>query len=229
MFNIPPGTGGLMLLERLRHEVWAMNMQLPKNNLVTWTSGNVSGRDAETGYVVIKPSGVPYEELSPEKMAIVDPDGNIVEADFKPSVDTGVHLYIYRHRPDVGGVAHTHSPYATSFSVLGQPIPVALTTISYAFGGPIPVGEYAPPGDVETGREILRSIGRSKAILMKNHGPFTIGATPTEAVKLAVMLEEAAKTLHLAFLRGQPDEVPPEDVERGYRFYHTEYGQSTGQ
>lgn len=213
------------MLEELRDEVWRMNLELPKNGLVTWTSGNVSGRDRRTGYVVIKPSGVRFEELQPEDLVIVDLDGRIIEGHLQPSVDTATHLFVYRQRPDVGGIAHTHSPYATSFAALGRPIPVYLTAIADEFGGPIPVGAYAAIGGEEIGREIVRSIGSSPAILMKHHGVFTIGPTPTAATKAAVMVEDVAKTVHLALLLGQPEEIPPEEVARGHRRYQEKYGQ----
>ncbi len=213
------------MLEELREEVWKLNLELPKHNLVVWTSGNVSGRDLESGLVVMKPSGVPYEELTPHDLVIVDLDGQVMEGDLEPSVDTATHLYIYRHRPDVGGVVHTHSPYATSFAAVGRPIPVCLTAIADEFGGPIPVGAYARIGGEEIGREIVRSIGESPAILMKNHGVFTVGPTPQAAVKAAVMVEDAAKTVHLALLLGKPDLIPDEEVARAHRRYVQKYGQ----
>ncbi len=215
------------MLENLRKEVYKMNMELPKNNLVTMTSGNVSGRDAETGYIVIKPSGVSYELLSPENMVIVDIHGNVIEGDLAPSVDTAAHLYVYRHRADVGGIVHTHSPYATSFAALGRPIPVYLTAMADEFGGPIPVSGYARIGGDEIGKEIVDKIGTSPAILMKNHGVFTIGRSPADAVKAAVMLEDIAKTVHLALLLGKPDEIPPEEVERAHKRYMEKYGQKS--
>jgi len=213
------------MLEGLREEVWKLNLELPKQNLVAWTSGNVSGRDFESGLVVIKPSGVPYDELTPHDLVIVDLDGQVVEGDLEPSVDTATHLYIYRHRPDVGGVVHTHSPYATSFAALGRPIPVYLTAIADEFGGPIPVGAYSQIGGEEIGREIVRSIGESPAILMKNHGVFTVGSTPQAAVKAAVMVEDAAKTVHLALLLGKPDLIPDQEVARAHLRYVEKYGQ----
>ncbi len=213
------------MLEELRQEVWEMNLELPKNGLVAWTSGNVSGRDRETGYVVIKPSGVRYEKLKPEDLVVVDLAGNIIEGKLKPSVDTLTHLYIYRHRSEIGGVVHTHSTYATSFALLGEPILPYLTAIADEFGGPIPVGDYAPIGGEEIGKEIIRSIGASRAILMKNHGVFTIGPTPTEALKAAVMVEDVARTVYLALLLGKPEPIPREEVIRGHRRYMEKYGQ----
>ena len=148
-----------MLLEQLREIVWKCNLELPKNDLVKMTSGNVSGRDPETGLVVIKPSGVSFEELTPAHMVVVDMDGHVVEGNLKPSTDTDTHLYVYQHRPDVFGMVHTHSPYASSFAVLGQPIPACLTA-SAMLGGEIPLGGYAPIGGADIGQEIIDKIGR---------------------------------------------------------------------
>ena len=165
-----------MLLEQLREIVWKCNLELPKNDLVKMTSGNVSGRDRETGLVVIKPSGYSFDEMTPAHMVVVDLDGQVVEGNLKPSVDTDTHLYVYQRRPDVFGMAHTHSPYATSFAVLGQPIPACLTTCAM-LGGEIPLGGYAPIGGEEIGQEIIDNIGRALAIVMQNHGVFTIGSS----------------------------------------------------
>jgi len=213
------------MLEELKKRVCNLNLELPKNKLVTSTSGNVSGRDRKTGYVVIKPSGVKYEDLTPNDMVVVNLDGKIIEGKLKPSVDTQTHLYVYRHRQDVNGMVHTHSNYATSFAALGQPIPVYLTAMADEFGGPIPIGAYARIGSEEIGREIVRSIGTSPAILMKNHGVFTIGPSPEAALKAAIMLEDIAKTVHLALLRGVPDEIPKQEVQRAHRAYMEKYGQ----
>ena len=217
-----------MLLVKLREQVWEGNRILPRAGLVAWTSGNVSGRDPETGYVVIKPSGVGYEEMVPEDMVVVDLEGNIIEGHLKPSVDTPTHLYVYRHRQDVNGMVHTHSPFATAFAALGRPIPVYLTAIADEFGGPIPVGGYARIGGEGIGREIVRSIGDSVAILMKNHGVFTIGPTVNAAVKAAVMTEDVARTVYYALQMGQPDEIPAEEVRRARRRYVDKYGQTRG-
>ena len=214
-----------MLLKELRQQVCEANLMLPRYGLVTWTSGNVSGRDACTGHVVIKPSGVRYEEMRPEHMVVVDLAGELVEGDLNPSVDAPTHLYVYRHRQDVHGVVHTHSPYATAFAALGKPIPVYLTAIADEFGGPIPAGAYAQIGGEQIGQEIVRSIGDSPAILMKNHGVFTIGADALAAVKAAVMVEDVARTVYYALQMGQPDEIPPEEVARAHRRYVEQYGQ----
>ncbi len=213
------------MLELLREQLYRLHLELPKNNLVTWTGGNVSARDPETGLVAIKPSGVRYEELRPEHMVIVDLDGRIVEGDLKPSSDTASHLYIYRHRPDVGGIVHTHSPYATAFAALGRPIPCVLTAMADEFGGPIPCGGFALIGGEEIGKVVVESIGRSVACLLKNHGVFTIGKDAEAAVKAAVMTEDVARTVWLALQLGQPEEIAPEDVAKlHYRYTHV-YGQ----
>ena len=213
-----------MLLEKLREIVWKCNLELPKNDLVKMTSGNVSGRDPETGLVVIKPSGYSYEDMTPAHMVVVDLDGRILEGEFKPSVDTDTHLFVYRHRPDVFGMVHTHSPYATSFAVLGQSIPACLTA-SAMLGGEIPLGGYAPIGGAEIGQEIINKIGRAMAIIMQNHGVFTIGSSPQQATKMAVEVEEIAKITHLAMLRGQTIPLSSDQVEYMVDLYRNEYGQ----
>ena len=213
-----------MLLEQLREIVWKCNLELPKNDLVKMTSGNVSGRDRETGLVVIKPSGFSYDEMTPEHMVVVDLSGRVIEGNHKPSVDTDTHLYVYQRRPDVFGMAHTHSPYATSFAVLGQPIPACLTTCAM-LGGEVPLGGYAPIGGEEIGQEIIDNIGRALAIVMQNHGVFTIGSSPQQATKMAVEVEEIAKITHLAMLRGQPIMLSPSQVDEMVDMYTNQYGQ----
>lgn len=213
------------MLESLRQEIYRLHLELPGHNLVVWTSGNVSGRDPETGLVVIKPSGVRYDHLAPENMVIVDLEGKVVEGPLKPSSDVDAHLYIYRHRPDILGVVHTHSTFATAFAAVGMPIPVYLTAMCDEFGGPIPCGGYAKVGRNEIGQEILHSIGDSPAILMKNHGVFTIGKSPQAAVKAAIYVEDSARTVFYALQLGTPQEIPPEEVARAHRRYREEYGQ----
>lgn len=213
------------MLEKLKEELVALHLELPKNNLVAWTSGNVSARDAETGLVVIKPSGVRYEELRPEHMVVVNMNGETVEGNLKPSSDTASHLTIYRHRADVGGVVHTHSAYATAFAAVNKPIPVVLTAIADEFGGPIPCGGFALIGGDEIGKVVLESIGRSSAVLLKNHGVFTIGKDARSAVKAAVMTEDNARTVWLAMQIGVPDEIRAEDVEKLHHRYTHVYGQ----
>jgi L-ribulose-5-phosphate 4-epimerase len=213
-----------MLLEQLREIVWRCNLELPKNDLVKLTSGNVSGRDPKSGLVVIKPSGVTWEELAPENMVVVDLDGNVVEGDLNPSTDTDTHLYVYQHRDDVFGIVHTHSPYASSFAALGEPIPACLTTCGM-FGGEVPIGGYAPIGGEDIGQEIMDKIGRSLAIIMQNHGVFTIGASPQQATKVAVEVEDVAKITHLALLRGQPILLTDEQIDYMVNLYQHNYGQ----
>ena len=214
------------MLEKLRQEVYESNMILPKAGLVVMTSGNVSGRDPETGYVVIKPSGYKYEHLTPEQMVVVDPDGNVIEGNLKPSVDTETHLYVYRHRPDVFGVCHTHSTYASVFAALGQPIPPYLTT-SAMMGGEIPLGKFVPIGGKEIGKEIVDKIGDKLAIIMQNHGVFTIGNSATQAIKMAVEVEEIAKIVHHALLRGTPLLLDENDINATKNLYENIYGQDT--
>src|SRR5574342_320255 len=199
------------MLEMLREQLYHLHLELPKNNLVAWTSGNVSARDPETGYVVIKPSGVRYEHLRPEQMVIVDLDGKTGEGNLKPSSDAASHIYIYRCRPDVGRIVHTHSPYATAFAAVNRPIPVYLTAQADEFGGPIPCGGFALIGDDAIGKVVVESIGKSPAVLLKNHGVFTIGKNAAAAVKAAVMTEDVAATVWLALQLGTPDVIPQED------------------
>jgi L-ribulose-5-phosphate 4-epimerase len=215
-----------MSIEQLRQQVFEGNRMLPEAGLVTWTSGNVSGRDPETGHIVIKPSGVRYEAMRPEQMVVVDLAGRVIQGDLKPSVDAATHLYVYRHRPDVMGMVHTHSTFATAFAAVGKPIPVVLTAIADEFGGPIPLGDYCQIGGEEIGRELVRSIGDSRAILIKNHGVFTIGPTVEAAVKAAVMVEDVARTVYYAMQLGQPDEIPPDEVARAHQVYLNDYGQA---
>lgn len=213
------------MLENIKEELVKLHLELPKNNLVAWTSGNVSARDPQTGLVVIKPSGVRYEDLRPEHMVVLDEHGTVVEGVLKPSSDTYSHLYIYRHRPDVCGVVHTHSRYATAFAAVGRPIPVVLTAIADEFGGPIPCAGFALIGDEVIGKLVVESIGDSRAVLLKNHGVFTIGENAEAAVKAAVMTEDAAATVWLALQLGAPDDIPAEDVDRLHSRYTSVYGQ----
>lgn len=213
------------MLEDLKRIVCEMNLELPKNGLVTMTSGNVSGRDPKSGYVVIKPSGVSFEALQSEHMVVVDIDGNQIEGEMKASVDTPTHLYIYRHRQDVNGIVHTHSNYATAFAAVGKPIPAVLTAIADEFGGPVPCGPYCQIGEEQIGQSVVDYIGSSPAILLQNHGVFTIGPTASAALKAAVMLEDVAKTVYLSMQLGEPIPIPQEEVARGYRRYQEKYGQ----
>jgi L-ribulose-5-phosphate 4-epimerase len=212
------------MFDELRKIVWKCSLELPKNGLVRMTSGNVSARDPETGLVVIKPSGYSYEEMQPEDMVVVDLAGRVCEGHLKPSVDTETHLYVYSRRPDVFGICHTHSPYCGSFAALGQPIPACLTTQAM-LGGEIPVGAYVPIGGAAIGAEILRSIGQARAIIMQNHGVFTIGHSPQQATKFAVEVEEIAMIVHMALLRGQPIILTAQQLAETGDMYQNVYGQ----
>ena len=217
------------MLEALKEEICTLHAELPKNNLVAWTSGNISGRDPESNLVVIKPSGVRFEELMPDKMVVVDLHGNVIEGDFKPSSDTASHCYLYRHLPEVHGVVHTHSRFATAFAILGREIPCVTTAMGDEFGGPIPCGGFALIGGEEIGQrvvEVLRD-SRSSAVLLQNHGVFTVGDGPEAAVKTAVMTEDNAAIVWTAMQIGEPLSIKQDDVDRLYQRYQSEYGQQS--
>ena len=214
-----------MRLEAIRQELVRLHAELPRHDLVVWTGGNVSARDPDSGLIAIKPSGVRYDDLTAASMVVLDPDGVVVEGDFKPSSDTASHLYIYRERPDVNGVVHTHSRFATAFAAVGQPIPVYLTAQADEFGGPIPCAPFAFIGDDSIGRLVVEGIGDSPAILLKNHGVFTIGRSAEAAVKAAVMVEDIAATVFAALQLGTPEELEPDAVAQLHRRYTTVYGQ----
>jgi L-ribulose-5-phosphate 4-epimerase len=212
------------MLELLKEELVKWHKELPGNNLVAWTSGNVSARDAGSGLVVIKPSGVRYEQLRADHMVVLDVDGKVIEGELKPSSDTLSHLYIYRHREDVGGVVHTHSRYATAFAAAGRPIPCVLTAIADEFGGPIPCAGFALIGGEEIGRLVVENLGVSPAVLLRQHGVFTIGADAQAAVKAAVMTEDAAATVWMALQLGTPAEIPAADIAKLHDRYKKAYG-----
>jgi len=211
----------------LRREVCALHAELPRHGLVVWTSGNVSARVPGEDLMVIKASGIPYEDLTPEAIVVCDLDGALVEGELSPSSDAATHAYVYRHRPDVGGVAHTHSPYATAWAARGEAIPCVLTAIADEFGGEIPIGPFARIGDEEIGRGIVETLAghRSPAVLMRSHGVFTIGAGARDAIKAAVMCEDAARTVHLARELGDPIPLTREDIDALHDRYQRAYGQ----
>ncbi len=213
-----------MLLEKLRQEVLESLLELPKNRLVTMHSGTVSGRDPETGYIVIKPSGFRYDRLTPADLLVLDGMGKVVEGSLRPSSDTETHLYLYQHRPDVFGIVHTHSPYACIFAVLGRPIP-AVVTSSALLGGEIPIGGYAAVGGEDIGSEIIKKIGNCSAIVMQNHGVYTIASTVWQATIDAVEVEDIAKIAHFAMLHGDPIVLTPEQIDEFQTIYRTSYGQ----
>ncbi|HET6500242.1 MAG TPA: L-ribulose-5-phosphate 4-epimerase [Amycolatopsis sp.] len=214
-------------VRRLRQEVAGLHAELPRNDLVVWTAGNISARVPGADLLVIKPSGVTYDQISPENMVVTDLDGHLVDGDFSPSSDTGAHAYVYRHMPDVHGVVHTHSTYATAWCARGEPIPCVLTMIADEFGGEIPVGPFALIGDDSIGRGIVETLrsARSRAVLMRNHGVFTVGATAEAAVKAAVLCEDVARTVHIARQLGEPLSIATSDVDALYARYQNVYGQ----
>lgn len=220
---------------RERENVAALHAELPRWGLVVWTAGNVSGRivvDPEAGpgeedLFVIKPSGVSYDELTPESMVVCDIDGELVDGNFAPSSDTAAHAYVYKHMPEVGGVVHTHSTYACAWAARGEEIPCVLTMMGDEFGGPVPVGPFAIIGDDSIGRGIVETLkdSRSPAVLMQNHGPFTVGKDAKAAVKAAVMVEEVAKTVHISRQLGEPIAIAQDDIDSLYARYQNVYGQ----
>jgi L-ribulose-5-phosphate 4-epimerase len=213
--------------EDLREQVCALHAELPRYGLVAWTSGNLSGRVPGEDLMVIKPSGLAYDDLTPESMVVCDLDGNVVEGDLAPSSDAATHGFIYRAREDVGGVAHTHSSYATAWAIAGEAIPCVMTAMADEFGGEIPVGPFKLIGDEEIGRGIVETLEghRSTAVLMRSHGVFTIGSDPRAAIKSAVMCEDVARTAFLARQLGELTPLAPEDVDALHDRYQNVYGQ----
>jgi L-ribulose-5-phosphate 4-epimerase len=211
----------------LRRTICDLHAELVRNHLVAWTSGNVSGRLPGSDLFAIKPSGVSYDDLTAESIVLCDLDGNLVDGGLSPSSDTAAHAYVYRHLADVGGVVHTHSTYATAWAARGEPIPCVLTAMADEFGGEIPVGPFALIGDDSIGRAIVSTLERSRspAVLMQNHGVFTVGKDARAALKAAVMCEDVARTVHVARSGGEPLPIPQADVDRLYERYQHDYGQ----
>lgn len=214
-----------------RDELTLLHEELVRNGLVVWTAGNVSSRVPGTDLMVIKPSGVSYDRLGPEDMVVCTLDGRVVPGSVgshrAPSSDTAAHAYVYRHMPEVGGIVHTHSTYAVAWAARGEPIPCVITAMADEFGGPIPVGPFAVIGDDSIGRGIVETLAghRSRAVLMRNHGPFTVGTNAHDAVKAAVMLEDVAKTVHIARQFGEPVPLPEPAIDRLFDRYQHVYGQ----
>ena len=211
----------------LRRELHVLHLELPKNALVAWTSGNVSARVGEK--MLIKPSGVTFEDLTPESLVLTDLQAQVLEGDLSPSSDTATHAYIYRHLPEVGGIVHTHSPYATAWAANAREIPCFLTAMADEFGGPIPCGNFALIGGEQIGAEVVRVLKghRSPAIILQNHGVFTIGHTPRAALKAAVMAEDVARTAFLATQLGNPVPFAQADIDSLYDRYTNVYGQKS--
>ena len=214
-------------IARTREEVCKLHAELTRWNLVVWTAGNVSQRLHSADLMVIKPSGVRYDRLTPDDMVVCDLDGVLVDGDHSPSSDTAAHAYVYRHMPEIYGVVHTHSTYATAWAARGEEIPCVLTMMGDEFGGPVPVGPFAIIGDDSIGRGIVETLrdSRSPAVLMQNHGPFTIGKTAEAAVKAAAMVEEVAHTVYVARQLGDPLPIAQDLIDRLYDRYTTVYGQ----
>lgn len=216
-----------MLLPELRRTVCELHAELPKNNLVAWTSGNISARDPETGYIVIKPSGIKFADLTPENMVIVSAEGKIIEGDYKASSDTASHCYIYRQMPQINGVVHTHSRYATAFAALGREIPCVTTAMGDEFGGAIPCGGFALIGGEEIGQVVVDTLkgSRSPSCLLQNHGVFAVGANAEAAVKAAIMTEDNAAIVWTALQIGTPLPIAQNDIDKLYQRYQNVYGQ----
>src|SRR5579875_237906 len=212
---------------RMRDEVCALHAELVRYGLVVWTAGNVSGRIPGEDVMVIKPSGLSYDELTPESMVVCALDGSVLEGDYSPSSDTDSHAFVYRAMEDVGGVVHTHSTYASAWAARGEPIPCVLTAMGDEFGGPIPVGPFALIGGEAIGEGIVETLreSRSQAVLMQNHGVFSVGKDPRDAVKAAVMCEDVARTVHLSRQLGEPLSIPQEAIDKLYDRYQNVYGQ----
>jgi L-ribulose-5-phosphate 4-epimerase len=214
-------------IRRLRETVATLHAELVRYGLVVWTAGNVSGRVPGADLMVIKPSGVSYDELTPDNMIVCDLNAEVVEGDLSPSSDTAAHAYVYRHMDDVGGVVHTHSTYGCAWAARAEPIPCVLTAMADEFGGEIPVGPFALIGNDDIGKGIVETLAghRSPAVLMRNHGVFTIGENPKAAVKAAVMCEDVARSVHISRQLGEPVPIPQDDVDYLYDRYQNVYGQ----
>ncbi|MEU9143728.1 L-ribulose-5-phosphate 4-epimerase [Streptomyces sp. NPDC048349] len=214
-------------IDLLRRQVSDLHQELVRYNLVVWTAGNVSARVPGEDLMVIKPSGVSYDELTPRNMILCDLDGKVVEGEYSPSSDTAAHAYVYRHMPHVGGVVHTHSTYASAWAARGEAVPCVLTAMADEFGAAIPVGPFALIGDDSIGRGIVETLRdhRSPAVLMKSHGVFTIGKDARAAVKAAVMCEDVARTVHISRQLGEPLPIAQDDIDRLNHRYQNVYGQ----
>ena len=223
------------MLEALKKKVYEANMELPRHGLVTFTWGNVSGIDRESGLFVIKPSGVDYDKLTPEDMVVMDLEGNKIEGSYKPSSDTATHIELYKAFPEIGGIVHTHSSYATSWAQAGRSIPCYGTTHADYISGEIPCLRCLTAEEIEdayeenTGHLIVNEFARLQkdpmavpAVLCKNHGPFAWGKDAKEAVHNAVVLEEVAKMAYRAELINPKVEAAPQELQD--KHYYRKHG-----
>lgn len=218
---------GRETISSVRRQVCDLNVELARRGLASWTDGNVSARVPGSDLLVIKPSGIAYEALTPDSMVVCDLDGAVIAGDFVPSSDTAAHAYVYRQLPAVAGVVHTHSSYASAWAARGEPIPCVLTMMADEFGGDVPIGPFAMIGDDSIGHGIVDTLARhrSRAVLMRNHGVFTVGASARAAVKTAVLCEEVAKTVYVARQLGELVPIEPQAIDTLYARYQNVYGQ----
>ena len=214
-------------LSLLREEVARANWALPRAGLVTMHSGNASGYAPAHDVLFIKPSGMDYEAITPENLVAVRVSGgHVLESALRPSVDLPHHLFLYRNIPDICGVIHTHSNYATAFAAVNRAIPLCLTAIADEFGAEIPCAPYVDNEGEHIGEAILKHRNRAPAILMGNHGVFAWGASASAALKAAVMTEDVAKTVWLALQLGTPSTLTPDEADKWYDRYQNRYGQT---
>jgi L-ribulose-5-phosphate 4-epimerase len=215
------------MIDDIRQKVSDLHAELVRYGLVVWTAGNVSARVPGEDLMVIKPSGVSYDDLAPENMVVCDLEGKVVEGELSPSSDTAAHAYVYRNMPEVGGVVHTHSTYACAWAARGEPVPCVLTAMADEFGAEIPIGPFALIGDDSIGRGIVETLSghRSPAVIMQNHGVFTIGKDAKAAVKAAVMCEDVARSVHISRQLGPSIPIEQRDIDRLYDRYQNVYGQ----
>jgi L-ribulose-5-phosphate 4-epimerase len=214
-------------IEALRREVCALHAELPRHGLVAWTSGNLSARVPGEELMVIKASGIPYDDLTPAAIVVCDLHGTLVDGELAPSSDAAAHGYVYRELDEVGSIVHTHSSYATAWAARGEAIPCVLTAMADEFGGEIPIAPFARIGDEEIGRAVVETLAahRSSAVLLRNHGVFALGPGPRAAIKAAVMCEDVARTVHLARALGDPIPLAQEDIDALHHRYQNVYGQ----
>ena len=214
-----------MILEELRAHVLQTARLLPKYNLVWMAGGTVCARDPQTGYVVVTPSGLDYERLTPDDMTVTDMEMNLVEGKFRPSVALNLWISFMRARTELNAVVHTHSPYATAFSVAYQSIPVITETMANWFGQPVQVTCYLSVEDSEFPTLPVKVMGNGYAVLLGNHGPITVGKTLEHALERAVTLEEAARTYSIARTINVPVTLTEEQARASFDYYHNRYGQ----